>query len=810
MRMARDAQFAVRTLRRSPGYTVLVVLTLALGIGASAAMFSVVRAVVLEPLRYAQPERLVRITSELRGFSATDTGVAAAELIDYQARSDLFAGVAGVMPVSANATGSDTPQRVEVLLVSWNYFAVLGVAPAHGRVFGPGDDTPGVANLAVVSDGFWRRTMGADPQAIGRTIVVDEDRVQVVGVMPPGFHHPGRTLQGEVDLWSPAGFRGGAPSRSRRRLEGALARLQPGVTLQDAQARLEEYGRTVRRQFPADYPEPHGWTPRVVPLQEDVVGAVATPMFVLLSGVGLLLLVACVNVAHLVLARMTSRRTEIAIRQALGASGRRLAGQLMIESALLASAGALTGVLVASWGLRALTVLAPPRLPRVDQVALDVTAIGAAAVVAFGVMVAFGLVPGLSLREAGTAAALKEGAGRASDGRGGRTRTLLVAAEVAIATVLLVAAGLLVRTVGGLLEVPVGFDTQNLVTARLTLPRPNDPSRAEYLDPQQRTALYREVLGRVSALPGVERAALSSQVPLGGFTPPLFVEIEGLARGGAAPVMHQFQVSPSFFDTLGVPLSAGRGFSGADVAGGEPVAIVSETAARRFWKGASPVGARMRLGPEAPWMTIVGVAGDVLNRRLTEPPQPILYRPIEQASDLTMAVLLRTRGDTPALGEQVAREIRAIDPDLPVYGVRTMDEWLATAVSQRRFLMRLLVTFGMLATVLALLGIYGVMAYSVSRRTREIGIRIALGAREADVAGMVLRAGLTVTAAGITSGLLASLVLSRYLRSQLFGIGPSDPLTLGLVLAGMLLVSLAAAYVPARRAARVDPLLALR
>jgi predicted permease len=342
MRMLRDAQFAIRTLTRSPAFTAVVVLTLALGIGASTAIFSVVRAVVLRPLDYPEPHRLVRITSELRGFGATDTGVSAAELIDYQARADLFNGVAGVVPISANVTGGDRPERVEMLLVSWSYFDVLGVAPAHGGTFGLEHDVPGVANVAVVSDGFWRRRLGADPQAVGRTIVIDDDPILLLGVMPQGFRHPGRTVQGDVDVWSPAGFRNGGsapPSRSRRRLEGALARLRPGVTLEQAQARLDAYGGTVRREFPSEYPEQDGWRPLMISLHDDVVGRVAVAMFVLLAGVSLLLLVACVNVAHLVLARSSARRQEMAIRRALGASGARLTWQLAIESALLAGAG---------------------------------------------------------------------------------------------------------------------------------------------------------------------------------------------------------------------------------------------------------------------------------------------------------------------------------------------------------------------------------------------------------------------------------------------------------------------------------------
>lgn len=811
--MFLDVQFAFRTLTRAPAFTIVVILTLALGIGAGTAIFSVVNAVVLRPLEYPDPERLVRITSELRGFGATDTGVSAAELYDYQALDDLFVAVAGLLPVSANVTSGDTPERVEMMLVSWPYFSILGVPPAHGRIFGPEDDTGGVANIAVVSDGFWRRRLNADPRAVGRTIVIDEDPIVVVGVMPPGFRHPGRTVQSDVDVWSPAGFRsGGPPNRSRRRLEGCLARIHSGVTLEQAQAHLAQYGVTVSQQFPGDYPARNDWRPRLIPLHQDLLGGVATPMFLLLSGVGLLLLVACVNVAHLFLARSAARRQEIAIRQALGASGARLTSQLAIESALLAAAGAAVGVLVASWTLRGLMTLAPGRLPRVEQAALDSTAVLVAVVIALAVAVLFAFVPAIDFRRLDAFTALKEGSGRSGDPRSNRARNALVVAEVAVATVLLVAAGLFMRTVVSMLEVPVGFETENLLTARVTLPRPNDASRAAYLDHERRVRFFRETLQRVGALPGVERAALSSQIPLGGFNPPLFVEVDGLEAGGTmvSPVMHQFLVSSAYFDTMGVKILRGRPFVDSDRTGSEDVAIVSDTAARMFWSGRDPVGGRIRFAPDTPWMTVVGVAGDVLNRRLTEQPQPILYRPLEQSSDLTMALLVRARADVTGLAENIAREVRQVDADLPVYSVRTMTELIESGVAQRQFLMRLLVVFGVIATALALLGIYGVMAYSVAQRTREIGIRMAIGARQSDVSRMVLRHGVALTGAGVVLGIAGALALSRLITSLLFGVHPSDPATLAAVLVLMMVVAASAAYLPARRAARVDPIVALR
>jgi predicted permease len=536
-------------------------------------------------------------------------------------------------------------------------------------------------------------------------------------------------------------------------------------------------------------------------------------MFVLLSGVGLLLLIACVNVAHLVVARSSGRRQEMAIRQALGASARTLTWQLVTESAQLAAAGGALGLLTASWGLRGLIGLAPGRVPRLEDVSIDLAAVLVTGLISVAATVLFGLIPALQLRWVDTFAVVKEGGpGRSVDVRAGRVRSMLVAVEVATATVLLIGAGLLVRSVVGLLNVPLGFEPDRLLTARIALPRPADSTRAAYLDPARRVAFYRETLRRLAALPDVERVAMSSQIPMGGFNAPLFIEIDDRETGDQdlRPVMHSFQVSPSYFETMGVKLLKGRGFTEFDRAGGEPVAIVSDTAARIFWRGRDPIGGRVRFAPNAPWMTIIGIAGDVLNRRLSEPPQPIVYRSLEQSSDLSLAVLIRVRGESAGLGEMVAREVRVVDPDLPVYSVRMMTELIGTAVAQRQFLMRMLVAFGLLATALAVVGIYGVMSYSVSQRTREIGIRVAIGARPADVSRMVMRRGIALTAAGLVVGIAASLGLSQLLKSQLFGVQPSDPKTLVSVLVLMMVVAATAAYFPARRAARVDPIVALR
>jgi putative ABC transport system permease protein len=809
-----DVKYAWRTLGRAPQFAAIVILTLALGIAANTSIFSVVYAVMLRPLPYPEPQQLVRITSDLRQRGATNTGVASQELFDYQSRTDVFSGVAGLFPANANVTGGDQPERVEMMIVSWNYFSILGVTPQLGRVFGLADNQPGIADVAVVSDGYWRRRLSADPQAIGRTLLLDGDRLVLVGVMPPGFRHPGRTTDSEVDVWAAAGFRAqpfAAPVRTRRFLQGALARLQPGVSVEEAQAALDVYAASVRSQFAGDYPSSDGWTPRVIPLQQDVTGNVAATMWILLSAVGLVLLIACVNVANLILARASERQQEIAMRRALGASHGRLARQMLTESAVLACAAGALGLIVAAFATDALVAFAPSRVAGLADVTMDGPVIAAAIVLAAITTVLFGVAPVWHLRQLSPYAVVKESAaGGSGSVRRTHVRHLLVGSEVALAMVLLVGAGLLARTVTALLSVPIGFDANYLVTARLWLPRPNDSAQGVYTRPDARVAFYRETLRRIDALPGVERAAMSNQIPMGGYNPPIFFELEAHRVGNARPVIHSFQVSPGYFDTMRIPVVRGRVFNEFDRADSEPVALISDAAARTFWGSDDPVGKRIRLSPDLPWMTIIGVAGDVQNRRFDEPPQPILYRSLEQSSNLALALLVRTRGDQPGIAEAIDREVRAVDPNLPVYAVRPMNDLLASAISQRQFLMRIVTAFGAAAIGLAVLGLYAVISYSVTQRTREIGIRVAMGARQMDVSRLVIIQGMRLAIGGMVVGVVAAAALSRFIRAQVFGVQPFDLVSVSAACIVMTLIAVIAIYLPARRASRVDPIVALR
>ena len=794
-----------------------MILTLALGIGANTAIFTIVNAVVLRPLPYRNAGELVRVTSELTKFGARDTGTAALELFDYQSRTDLFSGVAGLYPVNANVTGGAEPERIETMLVTWNYFSILGANPALGRVFGPDDNGPGIPQVAVVSDGYWRQRLGADPHVLGRTLVVDGDPFVLVGVMPASFKHPGLTVDNnDVDLWSPAGYRGlpfPQPDHTRRFLQGALGRLQPGVSPARAQQALDDYAAKQQKDFSADYPDTNGWHPLVVPLQQDLVGAVTTPMMILLGAVGFVLLIACANVANLMLTRGSRRQHEMAVRASLGATAGRLARQILTESALLAFVGGLLGLLVASWGVRALVALAPGRLPRIGGVTLDGPALLVSLALSVAATMLFGLAPALQMRAVNALAAVRESTrGRSATRASTRVRNGLVAAEVALAMVLLVGAGLLARTFWALQSVSTGFDTSNLMTARVWLPRPNDPANGKYLVPEARVAFARDALSRVSALPQVQEAALSTQVPLGGYNAPIFFEIDGktAASDTARLVIQNFRVSTGYFSTLRIPIVRGRAFGDTDRVDTEPVAIVTEAAARRFWPNADPVGSRVRISPRLPWMTVVGVAGDVLTRGLDDTAQPILYQPLEQASSLALAFLVRTHGNAAGLGEAITREVRAVDQNLPVYAVRSMDELLARNVADRRFLMRVLIAFGAAAIALALLGIYGVISFAVVQRTREIGIRIAIGAGRLQVLGLVLRQGLTYAMAGMVIGTIGGIAAARLISSQLYGVSAFDPVSLVAVMALMTFVAIIAVLVPARRAASVDPITALR
>jgi predicted permease len=831
-----DCRYAARRLRRSPGFALAAILTLALGIGANVAVFTVVRAVLLSPLPYQHPDQLVRVFDDLRGSNSRDVGISAPELWDLRDKSNVFEEISAIYPSDGNLTGGEKPERVELLATSANYFTMLAARPELGRIYTANDERPGFFEGVVLSDGFWRRTFGGDPKALGKQIRIDGDLYTVIGVMPPDFRHPGRSLAGDVEVWCTAGFSGlpfPVPAqRSRRMLPGAIGRLRPGLTIAQAQERLNIFSALLSRLYPNDYPAPARWGLRLVSLQEDLVGNMRTELFVLFGAVGFVLLIACVNLANLLLARSAARQREIAVRRALGAGRARLIVQLLAENVLLSliSGGlALCAVVfMKTW----LLSLAPPELPRLNEIGLSPGVLLFAFAVSIVTGLAFGLMPALQTAGPNQIVTLREGRGSGTSKRQKNTSRVLVAAEVALSLVLLIATGLLLRSFWNLLEVSPGFDPHQIVTAKIWLPVPNDPAQDVYRLIEKRAAYYREVLRRVGALSGVEQAAVGSaeSLPMGVKRRKSTFIIEGrAAESERVPVAEVASVSSGYFDVLKTPLRKGRMFTEHDNSTGQRVAVINEALQREYWKDSDPIGQHInKLGlgrgldlssadarasgrqDGAAALTIVGVVADIKSDGFDAAGAPHIYLPEPQAPSYNSVVYLRTAADAGALSEAIRREVQAVDQTIPVFGIQTMDEIVGRSLAARRFALEIMGIFAIVAFLLACVGIYGVMAYAISQRTGEIGLRMALGARRGDILRIVLSEAGLIVIAGVGAGLLGSLALTRFLQSLLFDIKPTDPLTFGaltILLAG---VALLASFIPARRASRIDPLLALR
>ncbi len=817
----QDARFALRSLRKQGAFTAVAVGTLALGIGANAAMFAVVNAVILRPLPFRDSDRLVRVTADVVGRGIQDIGLSAPELYAYKERPDLFEDVSGIYPIDANLTEVDEPERVEVLLVSPSYFSLLGVQPQLGRIFNAEkDNAPGIAEVVVLSDSLWKRRFGGKTDAIGKKLRIDTDWYEVVGVMPPGFDHPGRALRSGVDMWAPSGYRA-APfqplerTRGQYPLTGAIAKLKTGVSLAQARRGVDDVARDMRAKYPETYPESAGWSPRITGLHEDLVGQTRTPLVMILAAVAVVLLIACANIAGLMLARSAGRYRELGIRRALGAGRVRLARLLLIESFIIACAGGLAGLLLAVWTRDLILAFAPAGLPRLTEVAFDGRVLLFATAVSGVTGILFGIVPAWQFSKPDVLGALKDARAASTPSRQS-IRSALVIVEVALAMVLLTGAMLLVRSFWRLAEVPAGIDATNVLTARLWLPQPNDPTAGRYFTHASRLPFYDEVLRRARELPGVEAAAVVLNIPLDGQRNFATITIDGRAPESSeeVPSVQGNIVSSDYFSLMRIPIEAGRVFNAADTTA--PVAIINHEAARRYFAGQSPVGRRVHLGPpsaQAPWMTIVGVVGNVLSESLEIGPRPMIYRPLTQASSLSMGLVLRSSGDPSSLGVPLSRAVRAVDPDQPTFAVRPMTEVRAAGTASRRFAIRLVGGFALLALVLAAVGIYGVLAYLVGQRTREIGIRMALGARRSAVVQLVVGRSLYLVLKGVAIGGVASLLIGQVvfsLADVLFGVRPYDPWTFVTVAVVLTLTAIAAAAAPAARAARVDPIVALR
>jgi putative ABC transport system permease protein len=819
-RIIQDLRYAARTLRNRPGFTLVAIITLSLGIGANTAIFSVVNAVVLNPLPFPNPEQIVLVRDDLTGRELQDVGLSVDELKDLQERSGVFDQVSAVWSVDANLTGTDRPERIELLAVSPNYFSLLGANAQLGRVFGPQDQAQGFAEGVVISDGLWRRLFGGDPNVLGRKVYADTDLYTVIGVMPAGFRHPGKTLRNEVDMWGTAGFSANPfpapPVRGQRMLPGAIGRLKSGLTVQQAQAKLDGFVAQLKTEFPNDYPTELGWTVRLLPARETLIGNVQTTLLVLLGAVGVVLLIGCVNIANLLLARASSRRREMAIRLALGASRRRLVAQLLTESLLLSFIGGVVALAVVGSAINLLVRLLPPEIPRLHEVQISMTVLAFVFVVSAITGLLFGLVPALQTSRPDVVGNLKDGTlGSGTGSAHQHFRSGLVVIEFALSLVLMIAAGLLLRSFGRLLDVRPGFDPSNILLARIWLPVPNNPELDVYRDPVKRAGFTKEVLHRVSALPGVRYAAISNGngVPLLGphFSGTFTIEDQGTAAN-VSPTAKISAISADYFRVLRTPLIRGRMFTDSDDQGTPRVALVDETAVERYFGSQDPIGRRIKFGraPNAPWVTIAGVVGNIKTDGFDQPDQPHLYVPIFQNPNYAMAVYVQTESNPLSLTKSLREQVQAVDPNLPLFGERTMEDVVAASLGQRRFALQVVGLFGVLALVLASIGIYGVMAYSVSQRTREIGIRIALGASAGMIMRWMLRQGIVLIAIGVGTGLIAAFALMRLLSSLLFEVATTDLITYVALAAVLAIVALLACYIPARKATKIDPLVALR
>jgi len=798
--LRQDTRYALRVLGRGRAFVAVAVLTLALGVGANTAIFSVVHGVLLRALPYPEPSRLVAIQSVIRG---SPSSVSPADFLDWRSQAHSFAGLAAHYVSTTNLTGGGEPERLTQARVSANFFDVLGVRPARGRGFVEGEDALTAPRVAVLSDGLWRRRFAADPSIIGRTIDLDDAPTTVIGIASAEVRIPDN-----VDLWLTTRFEPNDVSpRSRgARWIGVLGRLAPGSSLGSASAEMSAIAARLERLDPR-----HNLnvTSHVMPLQEQLVGEFRKPLIVLLGAVGFVMLIACVNVASLSLGRTAGREVELSVRTALGAGRGRLARQILTESVVLSVGGGITGLVLAVLGTRALVALAPGDLPLVDAVHVDgvVLAFALALTIASGVL--FGVIPAIHGSRHGAGAGLRAG-GRGNSLGAGRLRQALVVAEVALAIALLAGAGLLLRSFDQLTAVDPGFQPLHVSTFAVSL------SPVRYPDAARREQFASLLLSRLDRLPGVRASGISFSLPLsgGGFSLTFAIGGRPEATGEDEPHAQIRIATPGYFRTMGIPLLRGRGFTAEDRAGGDNVLLISAQAARRYWPNEDPIGQTLETGwhrdGHALGGRIVGVVGDVRQFSLAARPQPEVYAPLAQWPLDELSVVVRSPAPEATMLAAARDVVHQLDSSLPVYDARPLSDLVRESIAERRFYATLLGSFATLALVLAAVGIYGVIAYSVQQRRRELGIRIALGASWSQVVAMVMRQGMALTLLGAGVGLACAGLLTRVLRGQLFGVSATDPLTFLAVPLLLIVVAAVACLVPARRAISVDPASALR
>jgi len=800
----QDIRYGVRTLLKNPGFTAVAVIALALGIGANTAIFSVVNTVLLKPLPYGDPDRLVYIWANPPRDAQQQNPVSPLDFQDWRSQSRSCVGMAARTARNFNLTSGDSPERVLGEMVTEGYFAVLDVKPLLGRFFTPAEGEVGNDHVVVLGNRLWQRRFGGDSGVVGRTLLLNNIPYTVVGVGPDDH-------RASIELWTPLTLATESQDRGWHTLT-VLGRLKPGVDAAQADAELKTIAAGLGRQYAVTN---KGWSATVVPMQEMIVKDIRGALLILLGAVGFVLLIACANVANLLLARVAARQREIAIRTALGAGRARIMRQLLTESVVLGLAGGAIGTLLALWGTDLLSKLSMAGLPRTTEIAVDgpvlLFALGASVLTG----IVFGLLPALQASRPNLTQPLKEGARALAGGIGGRrVRNLLVLSEVALALLLLIGAGLLIRSFATLQQIDTGFDPSDVLTVQMAL------SESKYQSPETQAGALDGILTRIKNLPGVQSAAITSALPLaqaGGSNLLFTVEGRPIPAPTDAPSAWLRLCSPDYFTVMKIPVVKGRAFSESERIGQPLVAMVNETMARRMWPGEDPVGKRLTIGvpvdmpPDSiEWFSVVGVVGDVRHSALTSEPGMELYVSSRQNPPLSMSLVVRTAGDPLSLGSSIRREVSAVDRDLPLFQMQTMESVVAGSLARPRFYMLLLGIFAGVALLLAAIGIYGVIAQTVSQRTHEIGIRMALGAQRRDVLLMVVRQGMALAGAGVAVGLICAFVLTRLMESLLYGVSATDPLTFIAVAAGLVCVALVACWIPARRATRVDPMTALR
>jgi len=808
----QDVRYALRIIRRSPGFAAVAILALALGIGANSAIFSIVYAVVLKPLPYEKPEQLVQVWMRFTGIGIPkdQNWVSAPEFEDLQQNSSL-SHIAAIDEASYNININANPERVEAANVSTSFFSMLGVQAHLGRVFLPEEGQPGRNHVALLTDGLWRRRFGGDANVIGRNLVMNGQDYQIVGVLPRGFQMP---ADAQVEILTPLVFSAEELTPDSRGNHGLLVigRTKDGMSLQQARSDMQAVSNRIIEQN-QQYPyRQFNFTVLLVPLLEQEVGDIRLALWVLMGAVGLVLLIACANVANLMLVRASAREREMAVRQALGVSPNRLMRQLLTESATLGLMGGAAGLLLAYLAQRLLIALSATSFPRVAEAQMDIRVLIFTVVIALGTGILFGLAPGLRALRQVPYEGLKEGShGGTAAGASQRLRSVLVVAEVGLSVMLLAGAGLLIRSFLRLQEVDSGFRPDGVLTLRLALPE------QKYAKPEQTRVFYKELLDRVRRLPGVDAVGAASGLPLthDGWSGTATIDTQAVPPKDTNPEVDQRPVTPGYFEAMGIPLVRGRYFDEHDIETSQPVAIVDETLANTYWPNEDPIGKRIHSGGQkskSPWRSIVGVVRHVRYRTLEAPSRTEFYWPYAQTDFAlgSMSLAIHGQVEPHSLSGAVQQQVHAIDPDQPVYRIRTMHELMSESMARRRLSMFLLAIFAGLALLLASVGLYGVMSYSVAQRSHEMGIRMALGAQIGNVMRLVMGQGLALSVAGIVAGLVGSLIFAGFMSTLLFNTRAIDPVTFAAVALVLLLVALLACFVPAYRASRIDPVNVLR